>query len=152
MKTYKLWWSMLVALMLPLSFTLTACSDDDDDKDGGSGSNVLSETVWITDYNGAEEEIYFWDEGEFEVEVSHWADYAQDTEFYTGQYSVKSDQITIKDLSRNGFALSNGSFKFKISGNKGHRTLVIYNAQRGGGDIEYEETEYDDSYDEPEDE
>lgn len=151
MKTNKLWWSLLVAVMLPLSFALTACGDDDDN-DGGHNSNALSETVWITDYNGAEEEIYFMDYGEFEVEVSPLADYAQDTEFYTGQYTVKSDQITIKDLSRNGFALSNGSFKFKISGSKGHRTLVIYNAQRGGGDIEYEETEYDDSYDEPEDE
>ncbi len=152
MKTNKIWWSLLVALMLPLSFALTACSDDDDDdKDGGSGnsSDRLNRTEWY----GTDDEDNTWFfafyKGEFESFTN-----GSVTKYYVGMYSISGSKIKLSGVEGDDNNLRSGSYSYELSGRKGHRDLIIFDALRRGGDlylVEYNNTDdggSDDDWDE----
>lgn len=136
MKTNKLWWSLLVAMMLPLSFALTSCDDDNDG--GGSGSNTFSNTAW---YGEAENDYYYVEfdrDGEFYM--------ASDGQhYYYGEYKVSSDAIKFRYISGSDNNLREGSYDYKIRGRKGEREMVIYDVFRGGVDLYLDEIAYEGS-------
>ena len=132
MKTNKLWWSLLVILILPLSFALTACDDDDDD-DKGNNSNSLSGTEWCGDADGSSYYVDFDNDGTFYINR---IDYR---EYYSGDYSATSDVIQFSNISGTSNDLRAGSYEYEISGRKGEREMVIYDLFRGGGDLYLEE-------------
>lgn len=139
MKTNKIWWSLIVALMLPLSFALTACGDDDDDDKGGSGSGNLAYTVWIGDAGPRDFTIIFYEE-EFNA-------YSTDGYYgYAGQYEAKGGKIKLSHVQGSDNDLQDGTYKYKISGRKGEREMVIYDLLLGGegGDLYLEEVEVPD--------
>lgn len=140
MKTNKLWWSLLVALLLPLSFTLTACGDDDDDDDkGGSGSGNLAHTAWIGDAGPRDFVIVFYEE-EFDA-------YSTDGYYgYSGQYEAKNGKIKLSYVQGSDNDLQDGTYKYKVSGRKGDREMEIYDLLLGGkgGDLYLEEVEVPD--------
>lgn len=137
MKTNKLWWSLLVALMLPLSFALTACSDDDDDKDGGS--DKLANTAWMCDAGARDFAVIFY-EDEFDA-------YSTDGYYhYSGEYQVTDSRIKISHISGSDDYLESGSYKYEMTGSKGQRELIMYDVFYGGekGDLYLEEVEVPD--------
>ena len=139
MKTNKLWWNMLVALMLPLSFALTSCGDDDDDDDKGSTSGSLARTAW---YGDAEDTLYYVDfekDGEFSMNATDGSHY------YYGEYKVSSGTIKFRYISGSDNNLREGSYDYKIRGRKGEREMVIYDVFRGGVDLYLEEIDYEGS-------
>lgn len=141
MKTKKLWWSLLVALMLPLSFALTSCGDDDDDKGGGSGSNKLYKTAWYgEDNSGNYYNVEFYEDG-------FWASRVGTGIGCEGDYTVSSNKIKFSNVDNYGSEtlIRNGSYEYKLSGRRGDRTLVIYDVLRGGNELYLEEEDYEGS-------
>ncbi len=147
MKTNKLLWSLLVAVMLPLSFALTACSDDDDDDKDGGGSGSLTNTEWYGYAEGTDYYASFDEDGEFTLGATDGSHY------YYGEYKVSSGTIKFRYISGSDNNLREGSYDYKIRGRKGDREMVIYDVFRGGVDLYLEEEYYggsgsDDDWDE----
>lgn len=139
MKTNKLWWSLLVAMMLPLSFALTSCDDDNDG--GGSGSNRLSKTAWYgEDNSGNYYNVEFYEDG-------FWASREGAYIGCEGDFSVSSSKIVFRNVDNYGSEtlIRDGSYKYELSGRRGDRTLVIYDVLRGGNELYLEEEDYEGS-------
>ncbi|MCM1070982.1 MAG: hypothetical protein NC210_04845 [[Clostridium] fimetarium] len=145
MKKNKLWWSLLIALMLPLSFALTSCGDDDDDDDKNSGgSNKLSYTAWFgTDSEGTNYEIIFLDD-------KFYADAESPTTYLGcyGSFSVSGDNIRLRNVKTesdsDGRLFRNGTYEFELTGRKGSRELAIGDILPDGEDLLLEEVPFDD--------
>ncbi|MDE6126307.1 MAG: hypothetical protein K2G30_05055 [Muribaculaceae bacterium] len=138
MKTNRLWWSLLVALMLPLSFALTAC---DDDNDGGSGSNKLNKTAWYGEDNSGNYYNFDFHEDGF------WASREGTGIGCEGDYTVSSDKIRFSNVDNYGSEtlIRDGSYEYKLSGRRGDRTLVIYDVLNGRDELYLEEINYEGS-------
>ncbi len=138
MKKNKLWWSLLITLMLPLSFAITSC-DDDDKSSGGSSSNKLTRTAWYgADNQGELYSMEFFDEDGFAL-------IQQGT--YTGcegDYSVSSGKISFRNVYNWGSKnlIKNGTYEYKIQGRRGDRELVIYDVLPGKNELYLEEVDF----------